>query len=196
MGIGHKNIKQINFFSSNWKHQLSHGGELRKKQLGRGQRPLSTKDPIHVVFKVRRFRLHCKSLRAPKNFRNVNKLIEKYAKHFYIKVEQVSVQSDHIHLLIRTTRRRNFQSFFRVFSGQIAQSFALQGLLSTMTDTLGNDNRLWKSRPFSRVVRGWKSYSIVRDYIQLNEMEATGKIKYRKSRLRGMSTSDWQILWT
>ncbi len=55
--------------------------------------------------------------------------------------------------------------------------------------------KLWKYRPFSRVVKGWKSYKIVRNYIQLNEKEVLGKIKYQKNRLRGLSTADWQILW-
>lgn len=55
---------------------------------------------------------------------------------------------------------------------------------------------LWKHRPFSRVVRGWRAYRIVRDYIQLNELEARGAIPYRESRLKGMSSADWEILWS
>lgn len=197
MGIGHQ--KQTSFFNSDWKHRYSYGGELRKKQLGRGQRPLSTKDPIHVVFKVKRFRLRHRSLRVPSSFQLVLKLIEKYSKYFSIKIEQLSVQNDHIHLLIRTTRRKHFHHFFRVVSGQIAQSFEKEGLL-TMTDTpnggTGPIKSIWKYRPFSRVIWGWKAYRIVRNYIQLNEKEVLGKIKYQKNRLRGLSTSDWQILWS
>ena len=55
--------------------------------------------------------------------------------------------------------------------------------------------QLWKYRPFSRLVRGYKTYKIVRNYIQLNEKEARGEIKYQKKRLKGLSTSEWQILW-
>ena len=54
---------------------------------------------------------------------------------------------------------------------------------------------LWRHRPFSRVVRGWRAYKIVRNYIQLNEKEALGHIPYRKERLKGLSTSEWQTLW-
>lgn len=68
MGMGHQKIKQISFFGTNWKHQLLHGGTLRKKKLGRGQRPLSTKEPIHVVFKVISLRLRHKSLRSSQSF--------------------------------------------------------------------------------------------------------------------------------
>jgi hypothetical protein len=54
---------------------------------------------------------------------------------------------------------------------------------------------LWKYRPFSRVVRGYKAYRIVRDYVQLNEKEITGQIPYRKQRLKGLSSSEWEALW-
>jgi hypothetical protein len=55
---------------------------------------------------------------------------------------------------------------------------------------------LWKYRPFTRVVRGFKAYKIVRDYIQLNEKEATGEIRYSKQRLRGLRAEALARLWT
>jgi putative transposase len=45
--------RQGSFFKSN-KFQYQHGGELRRKRAGRGKRPLSTKDSLHVVFKMNR----------------------------------------------------------------------------------------------------------------------------------------------
>jgi hypothetical protein len=53
--------------------------------------------------------------------------------------------------------------------------------------------KLWKYRPFTRVVRGFKAYKIVRDYIQLNEKEATGEIRYSRQRLR---EEDLSRLWS
>jgi hypothetical protein len=44
-------------------------------------------------------------------------------------------------------------------------------------------------------VRGCKAYKIVRNYIQLNEKEATGEIRYSKQRLRGLSAEDLSRLW-
>ena len=210
MGIGHhknNSSKQGTLFGSSGVFNLSHGGELRKKKNGRGQRPLSSKEPLHVVFKVVPFQLRLKSLRAPRSFKLILEIVEKYARHFTVKIEQRSVQKDHIHLLIRTSRRKHYHHFFRVVAGQIAQRFEKAGLLTGAQvvegiTANGNPNqkvtdtpKLWKYRPFSRVVRGWKSYKTVRNYIQLNEKEATGAIKYQKGRLSGLSTSDWQILW-
>jgi hypothetical protein len=55
--------------------------------------------------------------------------------------------------------------------------------------------KLWKYRPFTRVVRGYKAYKIVRDYIQLNEKEATGEVRYSKQRLRGLLADELSRLW-
>ncbi len=64
---------------------------------------------------------------------------------------------------------------------------------NSVTGTL---QKLWKYRPFTRVIRGWKAYKTVRNYVQLNEQEILGNIPYRKQRLRGLSSNEWEILWT
>ncbi len=231
---------QQNFFGkSHWQHRFSHGGTLRKCRAGRGARPLSSREPLHLVLKAHREKIR-PGFRTYKRFALIHFILRKYAVHFFVKIEQVSIQGDHIHLLIRTTRRSNYQNFFRVFAGQIAQRFEKEGLLTVtkqplskplsrptghrahaavtgtpgMTGSVGKSGvtgtckaagkngvtgtspkGLWRHRPFSRVVRGWRAYKIVRNYIQLNEKEALGHIPYRKERLKGLSTSEWQTLW-
>jgi putative transposase len=211
---------QLSFQKSNWRHRYSHGGTLRKQRAGRGARPLSTRDPLHLVFKANKATIKG-GFRSSQRFALVHHLVQKYKFKFYVKVEQISIQNDHLHLLIRTSRRSNFQSFFRVVAGQIAQRFEKEGLLNVVTDTpaglAGNTGtakgtrtgtgtgarigtgrilrKLWVHRPFSRVVKGWKAYQVVRDYIQLNEKEALGEISYKPNRLKGLSSSEWQILW-
>jgi len=199
MGIGHR---QFSFEKTNYQHRYCHGGILRRKRAGRRQRPLACKEALHVVFKVDRSRLRYSSLRSAQSFTLVHELIKKYAVKFFVKVEQLSIQNDHIHILVRTNKRSHFHFFFRVVAGQIAQRFQNQRLLldsakKPVTDThSGNGTGLWKYRPFSRVVIGWRAFNIVRNYIQLNEQEARGKIKYQKNRLRGLSSGEWQILWS
>ena len=212
-------------------------------RAGRGARPLSTKVPLHLVLKANRDRVRG-GLRLARRFQLIHFLIQKYAVKFFIKVEQVSIQNDHIHLLIRTSRRSLYQHFFRVLAGQIAQRFEKEGLLSVsraqvprVTGTpergalvevggleaersrevsgacvaqigdmakglSGRDKaeakklqKLWKFRPFTRVVRAFRDQLQVRNYIQLNEKEALGDIPYRKQRLRGLSAEEWESLW-
>jgi putative transposase len=236
-GIGH--MKQFEFQTINWKHRFSHGGILRKSRAGRGMRPLSSREPLHLVFKADRARIKS-GLRSYQRFFLIHSLLQKYSLKFFVKIEQVSIQGDHIHLLIRTTRRSNYQSFFRVIAGQIAQKFEKEGLLSvpatackaeaaTVTGTPGNRKRgrgsarrcrgqhqvtdtpaapdtpasatipkpkLWLHRPYTRVVRGYRAYKTVQNYIQLNEQEALGNIPYQKQRLRKLKPEQWEILWS
>ena len=199
MGIGHASNKQFSFAFR--KQRFSYGGELRKKRCGRGQRPLSTKQSLHAVFKLNKIKLQHRSLRSAVGFRLTVQVIRQYSKRFKVKIEHLSIQNDHIHILIRTTRRSHFHHFFRVVAGQIAQRFEKEGLFaSTVTDTPDRVSRtrtsLWIHRPFSRVVIGARAFKIARDYIQLNEKEITGQIPYRKTRLRGLSSADWEILWS
>jgi putative transposase len=225
MGTAHQKPRQQNFAfaQSKSEHRFSHGGVLFQRRSGRKARPLSSRDHLHLVFKARKDRLRSGSLRSSQNFKLIYEILRKYAKRFFVKVEQVSIQGDHIHLLIRTSRRSYFHFFFRVVAGQIAQRFEQEAHLrappkneAPLKAPPNNDSlrdpsiksravidtptqqgtRLWKYRPFSRVVRGWRAYKIVRDYIQLNEKEVRGEIPYRKERLKGLSSSDWQILWT
>ncbi len=187
---------------------LTHGGVLRNRRKGRSMRPLSTKQPAHLVFKINRSALK-KGLRHPKNFTLVSQLFKTYGKHFFIRIEQLSIQNDHIHCLIRAPKRQLYLNFFRVVTGQIAQR--LQVVTDTPTDKAGAagarnnpkqrhvnlpNMKLWKHRPFSRVVRGLRAYKIVRNYIQLNEQEALGIIRYNKNRLKGLSSFEWQLLWS
>ena len=178
------NVSLNNSFNKN----LSHGGSLRNLRKGRSFRPLSTKEPLHLVFKINKTAL-TKGLRHPKNYSVIGQIFKKYAKHFFIRIEQLSIQNDHIHCLIRAPKRRLYLNFFRVVAGQISQR------LQAVTDT-PSQIRFWKHRPFSRIVRGLKAYGIIRNYIQLNEKEALGIIRYTKNRLKGLSSSDWKLLWS
>ncbi len=74
-----------------------HGGEYRKKRRGRSVRPLSTKQAIHLVLKIERAKIK-KGFSSPLGFKICNEVIKHYAKRFYVKVDQLSINGDHIHL--------------------------------------------------------------------------------------------------
>ena len=208
--------KQLSLIKkTHWKFYCSHGGILRKKRLGRLARPLSKKEPLHLVFKANRLVLREKSFRGIRSYRVCLRLIKRYAKRFCIRIDQCSIQGDHIHLLVRCSDRFHYHAFFRVLAGQIAQRFRKEGLLrffdgigakgknsKKVTDTPYSSKtthetamKLWAYRPFTRIVKGNKTLTIVRNYIQLNEQEARGLIKYNSKRLAGLSIGDWSILW-
>lgn len=204
MRTDHRHSKQQSFGFAKIKsaHRLSHGGVLYQKRAGRGARPLSTKESLHLVFKINKEKLRGESLRKPQNFQLIHQITQRYAKRFFVKIEQISIQADHIHVLIRTTRLSYYHHFFRVTAGQIAQSLQREGRLKASKVIGGKaqakpkkGTQLWKYRPFTRVIRGYKAYNTVKNYVQLNEKEAQGKIIYRKERLKGLSAGEWEILW-
>lgn len=178
---------------------LSYGGSLRKRRCGRRERPISSRSPIHLVFKANRTVLNG-GFRSPRSFILIHELHVRYAKRFYVRTERMTVQGDHLHLIVRVSRRSLFQAFLRVFSGQIAQRFQNEGLTIvksvTGTPRKKQDCKLWQSRPFTRVVKGYRAYVTVKNYLQLNEKEALGKIPYRKSRLSGLLREEWDKLWS
>ena len=192
------------------------GGQLRKFRKGRKRRNLSQKHPLHLVFRANQGVIKSRSFRSHKNFQLISKLIQKYARRFNIKIANYSIQSNHIHLLVRCNRRSQYQSFFRVLAGQTVQQMAKQQLLRETTSINTNAKRvtdtpqatankmrkqekpgygLWCVRPFTRIVARRKQIKIVHDYIRLNELEAQGKIAYKINRLKDLTPLEWQSLW-
>ncbi len=189
--------RQQSFSVTKTSDKFSYGGSLRNFALGRSARPLSSKHPLHLVFKINQGMVKS-GLRGFQSQKIIRALLQRYSQKFFIRVEHISIQKDHIHMLIRSSRRKNAQSFFRVLAGQIAQVFEKENLLKSvgpMTDTpksgrggwIGGVKKLWKHRPFSRVVLGRRALGIARDYLMLNELEALGIIPYQVKRLRGLN---------
>lgn len=173
------------------------GGDLRKTRQGRKHRFTSRKHPLHVVFKANRFSPAFVGLRNPRHYREICLVMRRYSKKFKVRVAQFSIQADHIHCLIRAKNRKNFLHFLRVFAGQVAQKNWNRWDPSTSRRRAKTKaarryhqaqlrERFWQDRPYTRIVFGEKAIRIVRNYIQLNEKEATGEIPYRKMRLRGL----------
>ena len=172
------------------------------------ERPISSRDPIHLVFKANRENVPG-GLRAPRRYRLIYLLCDRYARRFFIKIESVSVQGDHLHFIVRTSRRSTLQNFLRVFSGQVSQQLANNGLTRSgdVTDTpaiaspgrgskslvVNERQKFWKYRPFTRVVKSYQAHRIVQNYVRLNELEAQSKIPYRKTRLRGVRQEEWEM---
>jgi REP element-mobilizing transposase RayT len=200
-----KHHKQQSFLTSSpISFRYSHGGSFRKKRKGRGMRPLSTKASIHIVFKAHRSSLRV-GYRSPRGFKICHETIKRYAKLFFVKIEEQAICPDHIHLLIRLTKRSHGLYFLRVVAGQIAQQYQQQGLMVTDTPRVANrgatttslkTKTMWKDRPFTRIIaKGLRPLKIIKSYIRLNELEARGKIPYRKERLKGLSSAEWELLW-
>jgi REP element-mobilizing transposase RayT len=148
-------IKQLQF-SFILKTKLIHGGD---QALGKrkSERPLRMNKPIHIVLRAKRSGLKAKE-------RSIQKILKTYADKFNIKIYQASINSNHIHLVVVTTRRVSFQNYLRSITGLIARHMGI--------------GKLWAVIAFSRIANWGKEYKILVGYIHKNQMEALGLIRY------------------
>lgn len=127
----------------------------------RSIRPLSTKNPTHLVLKSK------PTFQLFKKKSVIEQIIRKQAKRFGIKIYEISIQKDHIHLNILIFSREMYKRFIRSITGLIARK-------------LGKG--IWKLRPFTRVTHWGKAYKTLKNYVLQNELEIQGVIPYQKRR--------------
>ncbi len=163
-------MKQTQFFIPGFETpKLTHGGEHSKGRR-KCRRPLCTKRPLHVV--LRSTRAVCRlSLRGSGNYQLAERLIIKYAKMFYIRIYKYSINSNHIHLALRTKTREDFQNFLRALAGNLA---------AKLLKTYGEEGKFWDLLAFSRIADWGNGFKALIQYVIQNQMEASGAVAYKE----------------
>jgi hypothetical protein len=113
-------------------------------------------------------------------------MLLKQGRRHGVKVYRVANAGNHLHLLVRFTKRRGLQNFLRGSCGLIARKVlgAERGRASGKTTTsdapqtinrsLKQGQRFWSQRPFTRIVSWGKDFNSVLAYVKLNSLEALG----------------------
>jgi len=124
----------------------------------------------HAVQLVLRARLPV--LRLKKNKTLISQLLSETAEKFQVKIYNNSLNSNHIHLLVKASNPQSFQDFLRVLTGQIAQRI-------TGADR-GNKNKLsfWLKPALKRIVHWGRDFLNLHRYIYQNQLETLGLIPY------------------
>ena len=124
-----------------------------------------------------------------------NWILNRFAKKFGVRIYQKSINSNHIHLLVRITSRKLYRAFIKAVAGKIASqimggsSFSeyFQEKISTPIANsdwgdgsagAGKALGFWQFRPFSRVVNWGNDYKGCLNYLKQNTLEAIGFVKY------------------
>jgi hypothetical protein len=100
------------------KKQLSFGGSLLKLSHAKTPRPLSSKQALHVVLRSDFAQGTHSLLRHERVIRNT---LLKQGRRHGVKVYRVANAGNHLHLLVRFTKRRGLQNFLRGSCGLIAR---------------------------------------------------------------------------
>jgi REP element-mobilizing transposase RayT len=145
------------------KPDVCFGGKQFKTSNPKVKRPLESKLPIHIILRANQG-----GMRLPKTYEKVQKIVYGTAKKYGVRIYEESNVGNHIHLVVKLSHIRRWRGFIRELTGRIA-------LLMKMLKIA--NGKFWKYRPFTRIVQGWnKAFRIVKEYVQLNELEARGFI--------------------
>jgi REP element-mobilizing transposase RayT len=173
-------MKQLNLIK-NSRNSTEHGGSAAIGKR-KSQRSLSIKRPIHLVLKSHRAVGKRNLLRHRTLIENV---LRKAQRRFHIRIYEMAIVSNHIHLLVKGYSRTDLQNFFRVAAGHIAQQILkLHPLTDKESLKTGGaqgkeENKFWISRIYSRLVTWGREYQIVQRYVVQNALEALGIIPYK-----------------
>jgi REP element-mobilizing transposase RayT len=155
-------MKQTSFLK---KISLEHGGSLQK---GRRKiaRPLSTKTPIHLVFRSSRARDTWSFLRSANKIK-VEILLRELSKKYGVKIYSFANAGNHLHVVVSVKRKESLRTFTRVFTQQVM--FAI-----TEAKKGAAQGRFWDAIYYSRMVRWGREFRALKNYLLINRMEAFG----------------------
>ena len=168
---------------------LAHGGDLRKGKR-KTARPLIVKCPVHLVLRSS-IALANWSLLASRNVKRVDTCVRESSKRFNVKIHRFVNVGNHLHLLVKAQRKKDFQDFLRYLSGQIAMIVTrarkgcsvlkLAGTTKQRREffagiSIPEGVRFWDQLAFTRVVSLDKDFDRVLNYLELNFLESLGVI--------------------
>jgi REP element-mobilizing transposase RayT len=148
-----------------------YGGVYRRKARGRGARPLSSTQSIHLV-------LRSSKAHGPRSFIKhrslISRLVESQAKNAHVRVISWANVGNHLHLHIQLPRmfRESYRKFVRGLTGAIALRMLQASRCKKRVRSV--KDRSWDQRPFTHVVGSWRQFNNLRDYIRLNHFEGLG----------------------
>jgi REP element-mobilizing transposase RayT len=142
------------------------GGAIRHRKY---RRPFDAKKAVHVIFRSRLLS-GTRSLLRSNRRKWTEELIKSKAHHHQVKLYNYSVNSNHIHMLIRFPSSHAQRAFLRDFSGSLA-------LKIKKSFQISKSIRVWDERPFTKIVRAFK---VIKSYIEKNKNEALGLWPYQK----------------
>jgi hypothetical protein len=161
-----------------FKKHLSFGGSLLKHSHAKTSRPLSSKQALHVVLRSDVAQGERSLLKYERVIRN---MLLKQGRRNGVKVYRVANAGNHLHLLVRFTKRRGLQNFLRGSCGLIARKMmgaergrAKKWSLSNEARPSATAPRFWSQRPFTRIVNWGRDFDSVLAYVKLNSLEALG----------------------
>jgi REP element-mobilizing transposase RayT len=167
----------------------AYGGDLLKTRAGRKHgRPLSTRETMHLVLRSTKAKGEW-SFRKPRNEAHVNRIVDKFAVTYGVRVISMANVGNHLHMQIKLTNRFTYKPFIRAITAAIAMAVTGRNRWtqrqncpksqsrqsqSVQISKKPISNKFWDYRPYTRVVESFKAWLNLRDYIRINQLEGAG----------------------
>lgn len=143
----------------------------------RDARPISTKNPMHLVMRSSHA-TGTRSFLKGARVRQIETLVYRLGKQTGVRVYRYANSGNHLHLVVLPRSRRAFHAYLRAISGLIARI--------TLGAERGSaaDVQFWDARPFTRILQWGKDFQNACRYVLQNTLEAIGFLPYqpRKSK--------------
>lgn len=162
------------------------GGGFHSKYNPSFKRPMNSKKALHVVLKSSQAK-NLKSFKHINNEQKVFDIVDKAAKNFGIKIYDYANGGNHLHLLLKASKREDYVKFIKAITGLIAR------FVNKAERGCPSKNKFWDSRPFSRIVHFGKDFKKVKSYFLRNTLEALGWVKYQKRKIS--LNKEWKSFW-
>src|SRR5579859_1156943 len=170
----------------------AYGGILFRSRSGRARpRPLSTSETMHLVLKSTKARgdwSFCK----PGNRKKTRDLLSRFSRKYGIRVLSYASVGNHLHFHIKLSNRFLYTPFIRGFTAALAM--AITGSSRWKPLKKEAKDRFWDYRPFTRVVRSFRGFLNLKDYVKINQYEGCGYTR-REARFFVGSEMAFRLAW-
>jgi REP element-mobilizing transposase RayT len=170
-------MKQLNLLKN---ENSAYGGVLMKTRKGRARpRPLSTRETLHLVLRSTKAKGGW-SFAKTQNRKKIDELLRRFAKKYGVKVLSYANVGNHLHFHVKLSNRYLYAPFIRALTGAIAMA------ITGASRWKPGKSRFWDYRPFTRVVKSFRAFLNLKDYIRINRLEGCG---YSRSQARFVVSS-------
>jgi hypothetical protein len=159
------------------KENSAYGGELMKTRKGRSRpRPLSTRETLHLVLRSSKAKGDW-SFAKKENRGKIQGILARFSRKYGVRILSYANVGNHLHFHIKLSNRYLYAPFIRALTAAIAM--AVTGCSRWKPLKAQAKDRFWDYRPFTRVVRSFRAFLNLKDYIWLNQLEGYGYSRHQ-----------------
>lgn len=145
-----------------------YGGSLLKTRAGRkGGRPLAMRLTMHLVLRSTKATGDW-SFKKRSNEVKILAIINKFSARYGVRILSLANVGNHLHFQIKLGNRFTYNSFIRAVTSAIAMAVTGTNRWNPLKI------KFWDRRPFTRIVKGYRAFLTLKDYIRVNIFEGMG----------------------